>query len=271
MKSFKTHFGVIISLIALLFSMQFGIFIANLTKIYGQSIQNEYNIVLVSKKEIDFSKISDENQQIASIESIKTDNVIAKLKDKLSDQSMQALSANLPKFYNIKLKFFPNSDELKQIEENLKKIGEVSKIEVFQKTHDEIFKILLLLKWLVCGFAFLIVLLGLMLIYKQMRIWIFEHRQRIEIMELFGAPFFLKSEKLYRMAIMDSIISAFVVIAFYYFLPQSEIFMSATTLIVPFDKVINLPNDALMLLGSALLISLIAVTLVMIKVESESK
>ena len=269
MRSIKTHFGVIISLVALLFSVQFGVFINNLIKSYEVSIQNEYNIVLVAKNGLTLEAIKEVAPEVASIAEISTKSITNRLKDRISKENLENLNKNLPKFYSVKLSSFPDSRELEIIEEKLKNIGDLNRVEIFKKTHDDIFKILLLLKSLVYGFALLIVLLGLMLIYKQMRIWVYEHKSRIEIMDLFGASFIIKSGKLYRMALVDSVIATLIVIAFYLFLPSWELFTNTMQSIADLDKAINLPYDGLVLFGIAIVLSLIAVTLVMI--ESGSK
>ena len=79
MKSIKTHFGVIFSLVALLFSVQFGIFMSNLTKSYERSIQNEYNIVLVSKTSLSLQNAQKAVPKISSISEISTAGITVRL------------------------------------------------------------------------------------------------------------------------------------------------------------------------------------------------
>ena len=81
MRSIKTHFGVIISLVALLFSVQFGVFINNLIKSYEVSIQNEYNIVLVAKNGLTLEAIKEVAPEVASIAEISTKSITNRLKD----------------------------------------------------------------------------------------------------------------------------------------------------------------------------------------------
>ena len=267
MRSIKTHFGVIISLIALLFSIQFGFFINNITKSYEKSIQNEYNIVLASKKILNLEEIQKTIGEIESLTPINTDTIVEKMQNKISQNSLEELRKTLPKFYNVKLSFFPNSNELADIENRLKTVGNITKVEIFKKTHDDILRVLLLLKSLVYGFAFLIVILGIMLIYKQMRIWVFEHKERIEIMDIFGAPYSLKSSRLYKMALTDSFIATFIVVLFYYLLPYWEVFMKAISEFSNLDYAINLFVEAPILFIISIFLSLVAVTLVMIEIR----
>ena len=47
------------------------------------------------------------------------------------------------------------------------------------------------------------------LIAKEMRIWQFKHSERMNIMGLFGAPVWLRSAVLFRLAIVDLIVVNF--------------------------------------------------------------
>ena len=88
MKSIKTHFGVIFSLVALLFSVQFGIFMSNLTKSYERSIQNEYNIVLVSKTSLSLQDAQKAVPKISSISEISTAGITERLKASPTPRSL---------------------------------------------------------------------------------------------------------------------------------------------------------------------------------------
>ena len=45
-----------------------------------------------------------------------------------------------------------------------------------------------------------------------MRIWQFQHQERMNIMALFGAPVMLRSAVLFRLAIMDALIAATLIV-----------------------------------------------------------
>ena len=111
-------------------------------------------------------------------------------------------------------------------------------------------------------FSGLIGLIGLMLIAKQMRIWLYEHKERIEIMTLLGAPSWLKSGALYKNALFDSFIATVLVAVFYIILPDLQPVKEVVA-----DLNINLPAIDLfyeggVLLGVSLAISFLAVYLV---------
>ena len=48
----------------------------------------------------------------------------------------------------------------------------------------------------------------ILLIFKELRIWQFKHSERMNIMGLFGAPAWLRSAVLFRLAIVDALIAS---------------------------------------------------------------
>ena len=168
----------------------------------------------------------------------------------------------LPNFYSLKLNAFPSTQYMQEIKDKISKINGVSRVETFSKTHDKIYKIMQLIKNISAIFSGLIGLIGLMLIAKQMRIWLYEHKERIEIMTLLGAPSWLKSGALYKNALFDSFIATVLVAVFYIILPDLQPVKEVAA-----DLNINLPAIDLLyeggvLLGVSLAISFLAVYLV---------
>lgn len=267
MKSIKSHFGVILSLFSLLFSIQFVFFVSSLINKYEASMKSEYNIVLVSKKLLTTVEVKKDVNEITSVTPIDTKNFVSKFRGKISNNSIELLSKSLPKFYNVQLRFFPNSQELQSITEKLKKVDGVDRVEVFEKTHDNIYRVLILIKSIAYVFVYLIVFLGLMLMDKQIRIWVFEHGERIEVMTLFGASSFSKSINLYRMAIVDSIIATLFVILFFTFLPKWNSFKNIMEVIGVGVNTISLPFDAVLLFIISCIISILGVCNVMRRIK----
>lgn len=268
LKKIKTHIGVVISLVALLFSIQFSFLINDLIKSYENVMKDEYSIVLVSSKELNLENLN--LKEVSNLHAIDPKNMLAKLEEKISKTSMEKLVQTLPKFYDVTLNFFPNSDELKTISENLKKVDGVSRVEVFAKSHNTIYNILLMLKKIVYVFSVLAFVLSLMLMLKQMRIWVYEHRKRVQIMMLFGAPYMIKSYVLYKMVILDSFIATIIVVLFYKFIPNLEIYSQAMNSLGIVVSSIALPQQALYLFGISLILSVSAVTFVMLSINEEN-
>jgi cell division transport system permease protein len=59
-----------------------------------------------------------------------------------------------------------------------------------------------------------------LLILKEMRLWQFQHAERMSIMALFGAPVWLRSAVLFRLAIVDAIIATIVLCLAFFMIEQ---------------------------------------------------
>jgi cell division transport system permease protein len=98
-----------------------------------------------------------------------------------------------------------------------------------------------------------------------MEVWTLIHQDRIKIMSLLGAAFWMKSATLYKTIIIDSIISATIASFASFLLTKNSSFISMlekTGLQLPkFDLI----NDTLILTGIGSGISIVLVTLLIFK------
>ncbi len=67
-------------------------------------------------------------------------------------------------------------------------------------------------------FIFIIFIISILLIIKQMEVWQLAHKERMQIMEIFGAPLILRSGILFGIAIIDSIIATILNLLLFLFL-----------------------------------------------------
>lgn len=263
MKSIKNHLGFILPLIALLFAVQFSSLGNEILKQYEELMSKDYNIVVVSNKELNLSQITASIKEIKSLNPINPDTIVSRLSNEISSKNLSLLKNALPNFYSIKLNEFASSVKLQNIRARLLNIDGVTQVETFLKTHDKIYKALMLSRYLSLAFVYIIASIGVLLMLKQVKIWLYEHTERIEIMTLFGAGFWLKSSILYKTAIIDSIIASIAVIASFYFAPELE---SIKSILLELD--LNMPRIDIIKDGGNLLlwglsISIVAVSLVM--------
>ncbi|BCX79748.1 cell division protein FtsX [Campylobacter sp. 19-13652] len=263
MRSIKNHLGFILPLVALLFAVQFSILADNILSEYKNLMSKDYNIVIVSSKKLTIDDLKSSIKEALALDEIDNDKIISKLNGEISSKNLGLLKNALPNFYSLKLNSFVNSKRLEGIRANLLKIDGVTQAETFLKTHDKIYKALELSRLLSLAFVVIIGAIGFLLILKQIRIWLYEHRERMQIMTLFGAGFILKSGILYRTAIVDSIMASLFVVASFYFAPEiSSLKQILLELDLSMPK-IDLVSDGLRLLGYSLGISIISVSLVM--------
>lgn len=269
MKSLKNHLSVIFPLFVLLFSIQFSILTDNIVKNYSQKLTQDYSIVVVASKLLNQEVVKSRVNGIKSMEEISSKVILDRLKDNISSKNISLLKIALPKFYSIKLKSFPDIKEIESIKSKLLSSGMVTKVETFSKTHNKIYKMFESLKSISFIFSIFIVFISVLLMFKQMRIWLFEHKERMVIMALFGAPFWMKSAVLYRMVIVDSFISTFFVSVSFILLPENKTISSfAKTMDILIPK-FNIINDSGILLGISLLFSSFIVSLVIRKMNKE--
>ena len=198
MRSFKSHISVIFPLVILLFAIEFSLMLGKFVSDYEFKMTNDYNIIIVSEIELNENMLIPIIPTFASLTTLDANLILNRLKNDISAKNISVLKSILPKFYSLKLTNFPSKDAMVNIKANLSKIQGVKRVETFSKTHDQVYNMLILSKNIAEYFAILVGLLGLVLVFKQMRIWLYEHKRRVEIMTLFGAPYWLKSAMLYK-------------------------------------------------------------------------
>ncbi|WP_169999765.1 cell division protein FtsX [Campylobacter sp. RM9328] len=270
MRSLKNHLGFLLPLIALLFAVEFSITSDKIVKNYEALMGRDYNIVIVSLKELTDTDIKPVIKSFLSLEQLSAQKIIDRLADDISAKNLSILQNALPKFYSLKLSEFPTPKTMNEIKDKIQKMEGISKVETFSSTHDKVYKILNLTKMLSNMFMWILAFVGSMLMFKQARIWLYEHKERIEIMTLFGAPFWLKSAMLYRIAVIDSILSSILVSVFFYFLPDIEFFNSIAKEIDVAVPRLNFEQEPAMLFGVAIALSIFTVSLVMRRVKKDN-
>ena len=266
MRSINSHFSIIISVFILLFSFQFTIAVNKIVADYSQKIVNDYSIIVVSSSELKEESLKKEVSEVHSLAEISSKKILDRLKNDMSSKNLTLLQVALPKFYSLKLETMPDAKRIEAIKQKLLAHNSVTRVETFAKTHEKIFKMFVLLQYMVYIFTGFIAFIAILLILKQVRIWTYEHSRRMAVMSLFGASFFMKSAMLYRMTLVDSLLSAFLVCGLFSIAPKLPVvqeFALELGIIIPeFD----LLYEGSMLIGSAFLFAIVSVTLVSRKI-----
>jgi cell division transport system permease protein len=234
-------------------------------KVYESKLADKYSIVVVSKLAIDSKDIKDKIPFISTIEEIKKDSYIEELKGDMSKADLVYLKASLPKFYSIKLIKLPKNDELKIIANKIKSYGKVQKVETFKKTFNKFHQFLKLSKSASYVFTVFIFFISFLLILKQMEIWTLQHQNRMYVMGLFGAPYWMKSASLYKSVVIDALVSALLVGLVFYLIPGfADLSRIKKDLGIDLDN-FNFLSDTLRLIVFSLLISIISVTVTILR------
>ena len=262
MKYLKNHIPVILSLSILLLSIQFSTVVYKIIQDQNQKLIKNYSIVLVSNKKINSLYLQRVVKEVDLVSKISPQKIVDKLKDSISSENLAILKASLPYFYSVTLNRLPNRDRLKEIKSQLLRLPEVARVEIFTRTYESIYQILQILQLITYIFTTIIALMSILLLFKQIRIWVLEHEEKIKIMGYFGANYWTKTAFLYKLVFIDSFISTLLVSTFFIYLPKS-LFVKAKL-----DALdINIPEfdivyDVGILYGISLLLSLFIVAIV---------
>jgi len=236
---------------------------------YSKKLTQDYSIVVVAPKSLSAAVVKSRVSGIKSIAEISSKKILDRLKGNISSKNISLLKIALPKFYSMKLESFPSVKEIERIKKKLLKSGLVTKVETFSKTHNKIYRMFQVLKNTAFVFSVFILIISVLLMFKQMKIWLLEHRERMAIMTLFGAPFWMKSAVLYRLVILDSFISTALVSVVYIFSPKFEMidtFAKSMNITIPEFDILK---DTVVLLGVSLAFSLFIVSIVIRKMNRE--
>ena len=269
MKSIKNHVSLIVALLSILFSLQILIITDRSIDSYKKNLANNYSIVIVSQKLIKEKTILSINPLISAVEELKPDSVIKRLNATMSSKNVNLLKLTLPKFYKLNLAYYPSPLEIKQLTKDLLKNRSISKIEDFAHNHDIVYKLLVLFKDVISVLSITILIVTTLLIFKELRIWQFKHSERMNIMGLFGAPVWLRSAVLFRLAIVDAFISTILIfVVFKYLSSNSWIIAQFSNIGIKVD-IFNPIDDLLMLFGVAIFLSVMLATLIVIGHKEE--
>jgi cell division transport system permease protein len=138
----------------------------------------------------------------------------------MSKKNLDLLRITLPKFYRVYLNRFPTPEEITKLQKRLQSNAAIQRVEGYSQTHDTVYKLMLLFKDVVQIFSIAIAAVTSLLILKEMRLWQFQHADRMSIMALFGAPVWLRSAVLFRLAIVDAIIATIILCLAFFMIDQ---------------------------------------------------
>lgn len=269
MKSLKNHISLIIALFTVLFSVQIYVAVDRTIAAYENRLKNDYSIIVVSNKALSPTEFKAMDSLIERSEPIATDQVLERLKGEMTKKNLDLLRLTLPKFYRLYLSRFPTPQEISKLQKRLEKHSSIERVEGYAQTHDTVYKLMLLFKDVVQIFSIAIAAVTSLLILKEMRLWQFQHADRMSIMALFGAPVWLRSAVLFRLAIVDAVIAT-IVLCFAFFLIEQYGWMDLLLRTVGISiELFNFINDGVRSLLIALGVSIVLTLTIVIGNEEE--
>jgi len=269
MKSIKNHLSLVIALLSILFSMQIFLITDRSIDAYKKNLADNYSVIVVSQKRLSNSDIMGINKIISNVEELSPDTIIKRFNSDIQSVNLELLKLTLPKFYKLNLAYYPSPKELKKLTSNLLHNPSISKVEDFSYSHDTTYKLLLLFKDVVSIFAVVVLVVTVLLIFKELRIWQYKHNERMSIMGLFGAAVWLRSAVLFRLAIVDALIASFLAFGIFMYISSSEWILQQFNTIGIEIVIFNPLEDFLIIIGVAISISTLLASLIVLGHKEE--
>jgi cell division transport system permease protein len=262
MKFVKNHLNFIFPMMAILMGLEFYLIFDRMTDSYEKSLQEGYAIFIVAQKPIALKEFQSIAPVIAVREEVDKERVAKEIASDMEQSSREQILAALPYFYNLKLGRYLNTSELTELEEKLTDYPLIRRVETFGSNYSSNYRLFSFIKLTLKVFLGLMALVSLLMIIKQMEIWKYEHKERMKIMEIFGAPLMLRSGVLFRVALIDAVLSAVLTTGFFLFVKHYWVLQSGIDVLIQNQELLFELMDAVVLVAASLVIVIVAVYLV---------
>ncbi|MBT8344129.1 MAG: cell division protein FtsX [Sulfurovum sp.] len=259
MKFIKNHLMFILPLMAILLGIEFYLVFERTTDTYEKGLKEGYSMLAVTKQPMELSKFQALNDHISTAEKIKRESIVSEVAKGVSQSSSKEILAALPYFYNLGLDSYLHTSGLEKIKKDLESDTNIKKIETFGSSYNSSYRLFSFIKLILKVFIVFMAVVSLFLIIKQMEIWKYAHKERMQVMEIFGAPLMLRSGVLFRVAFVDAIFSTILVSAIFFYTKFYWASGSGIDIMVQNQEALFKYSDIGILLGSSILIVIIAV------------
>ncbi len=249
----------ILPLVTILLGIEFYLVFDRTTNSYEKGLNEGYSMLVVTKKPAVLEAFKKQNAHISSFEKIKREKIVSKIAKGVNKGTKAEILNALPYFYNVHLDSYVNTSGLEKIKEDLKKDPNVTKVETFGSSYSSAYHLFTFIKFILTLFIVFMGTVSLFLIIKQMEIWKYAHKERMQIMEIFGAPLMLRSGILFKVAILDAFIATLLTSAFFLYIKFIWASHSGITIMVEKQAELFRLSDIAILLAAALIIVTIAV------------
>lgn len=207
MKLLKSFASITFPLVVMLFMFSIYLVVTKIVDNYQENITNDYAILVVTNTPL--STIKDvAGITVKEIEPLSRDGIIKNVQQNLSDTSVDLLQKKLPYFYKIYLEEFPTSLTLEKIRKELSMISNIKKVETFSNDHNKLYSLLVLVQNIIFILFSAVLLLSILLLSKQIKIWFFEHNERISIIQLHGGSLLYSSKPILKIIVGSAFFSS---------------------------------------------------------------
>lgn len=266
--SLKRFLSFSIPLMIMLFSFAIYISISKMIAQYETTITNDYSIVIVSTAPLTKDAVEDAvSYKIKNVIPIPREQMLNDLKNDLTDGSFELLQTKLPYFYTISLKEFPTTSGLEKIKRQLLGINGMKSVETFSKDHDNVYSLFLFIKSVSVAMFLFMAIFTLFIISSQINLWLYEHSERLSIINLHGGSLLYGAKSIFKLASISSIFSGFAVVGCIYAIQLNIdfVFSAEIAKLINQSKIVYTPIEAIGLISISIIISFMTVFGVLIK------
>ncbi len=218
MKSIKNHLMFIFPLMAILLGVEFYLVFDRTTDSYEKKLKEGYSMLVVSKIPVSLEYLQSLNTQISSIQKIKRQEIVTQIAKGVSRINEKKILNALPHFYSVYLDEYLSMDALENLKKDLEADKNIQRVETFGNAYSSSYRLFSFIKLTLKIFIVFMAVVSLLLIIKQMEIWKYIHRQRMQVMEIFGAPMMLRSGILFKVAVVDALFATLLTSLFFLYL-----------------------------------------------------
>ena len=264
MNTLKRHFSLLIPLITMLFSLQCLLILERIVAKQEQFITQKYAIGITAKKPITFDSIRSKIVEAKELSELNPKDSIAKLTKDINDTNLTNLTRQLPYFYSLSLEYFPSTERLSVIEAVLKKNSNIISVDTFAKRHLENYTLLSFIKFSVITFAIILAVISFMLMLKQIEIWRYVNKDKMEIMDIMGANIWIRNRSLFKLALIDSFLASFFIMLLVFYIANLQITLDTLQALNIGLGIFKIPPDFIKLFFAAFISSSCCVVFVIL-------
>ncbi len=262
MKFIKDHIMFILPLVAILLGIEFFLVFDRMTASYEQRLREGYSMLVVSKEPMTLREFKSINSNIGQSIKIERSEIIKEISLGQNEEDTQQILNALPNFYTIKLAKYLDTSDLDRLQKDLMANNKIKSVETFGNSYSSNYKLFSFIKFILKVFIIFMSVVSLFLVIKQMEVWGYIHKERMQVMEIFGAPIMLRSGVLFKVAIVDAFIATSIIVSIFLYFRYQLAEISEVDALTNNSELLFQTNDAIVLLMSAIIIVIISVFIV---------
>jgi len=262
MKFIKNHLTFIFPMMAILLGVEFFLVFDRTTSNYEKDLREGYSMFIVALQPITLDEFEELDSHISQSEEVKKEELAKQIAKGMSKSSSKKILEALPHFYNIKFDRYLHTSKLEHIKAYLEADERIKKVETFGTSYGASYTLFSFIKFTFKAFVIFMSLVSLFLVTKQMEIWNYAHKERMQVMETFGAPLMLRSGVLFKVAFIDAMISTILTTGIFLFVKHKWAEESHIEILMKMQNSLFQPLDFFILLSASILIVFVSVYLV---------